>query len=81
MASLPIDPACAICGQLHGLAMSDLVEQDPSLPVYCGACEARICLTHGRLDCARCSSTAVAQGEAARLFHPAPAVMPGQLTF
>jgi hypothetical protein len=79
MASLPTDPACAICGQLHGLTMADLVEQDPSLPVYCEACEAHICLAHGRLDCARCSSTALAQGEPVRLFHPAPAVMPGQL--
>jgi len=76
----PTDPHCAICGQLHGLAMSDLVEQDPSLVVYCDACEERICLTHGRLDCEHCSKTAASQGEAVRLFAPAPAVMPGQLT-
>jgi Zn finger protein HypA/HybF involved in hydrogenase expression len=59
--------------------MADLVEQDPSLPVYCNACEARICLDHGRLDCPRCASTAAPQGESVRLFTHAPAVMPGQL--
>ena len=78
MAGTPDNPACAICSQLHGFAMADLVEQDTSLPVYCAGCEARVCDTHGRLDCVQCSHAP--QGEAARLFEPAPAAMAGQLT-
>jgi hypothetical protein len=75
--AVPNDPACAICGQLHGLTMAELAEPNPALPVYCPACEARICLTHGWLDCVSCSHEP--QGEAVRLFTPAPEQLPGQL--
>ena len=79
MTARPDSAYCAIFHQLHGLTMADLVEQDPALPVYCDRCEERMCVAHGRLDCARCSATAAPQGETVRLFAPAPAVMPGQL--
>jgi hypothetical protein len=59
--------------------MADLVEPDPSLAVYCDACEARICPAHGRLDCAQCSHQA--RGEAVKPFEPAGPVIPGQLSF
>jgi hypothetical protein len=58
--------------------MAELLEPDPALPVCCGSCEQRICSTHGRLDCVQCSH--VLQGEAVRLFEPAPEQLRGQLS-
>lgn len=45
----PANPLCARCGEPHGLTMADLVEPDPSLPVYCAACESTVCLECGRM--------------------------------
>lgn len=88
----PDNPNCASCGKPHGLTMADLTEPDPSLPVYCWECE---CAALGEKPCHRCGQWAMLdgdrcepcrklerepQGEAVRLFEPAPTQMPGQMT-
>jgi hypothetical protein len=87
----PTDPNCARCRKPHGLVMADLLEGDPSLPVYCLACEATVCddcgqfgayvhLHHGRY-CDPCVARMRApQGETVKLFEPAAAQLPGQLS-
>lgn len=87
----PNDPNCANCGKPHGLVMADLCEPDPSLPVMCWECE---CAAQGESACHRCGQWAILagdvcqpcraqdrqpQGEAMRLFTPAPNQIPGQL--
>lgn len=90
--SYPTDPNCARCGHPHEMSMAQLTEPDPSLPVYCLPCETTVCVRCGqfgadsRVDfsavCNACrESEREPQGEAVRLFTPAPAVMPGQLGF